>query len=387
MAKKIFDILPPKTEDKILIEKEKKAKPPFLKLGLILVIFGILGFFSFYFTKATVEIWPETRNLNFKTEIKIGEGEDIPGQFFEEEKESLMEFSSTGIIEKKEFAKGKIRVYNKSERSITLIKATRFLSAEGKQFRSLKAITIPARGYLDGVEVVAEEAGEEYNIGPSKFSVPGLVGTPLYFLIYAESLESMKGGALGKTPQVTEDDLKQAERILLEKLSEMGKESLRKNIPEGYIFLEELLKQEVLEKFPLTRAGQELKSFIFKAKIKSVALSFKKQDLEDWAKEFVYSQIEPSQKIVEGSLNLNYSVKEKEIDKGRVILSLEISAKSYSQPDFQFLKAQINGKPAIEGEYLLEKEDEISKAKIKIFPFWLKTVPKNLQRIEIELKI
>lgn len=382
MAKKIFDILPTKRKDKILIEKEKKAKLPLLKLGLILVIFLTLGFSSFYFAKAKVEIWPETRNLNFKTEIK-----NISGQFFEEEKESSMEFQSTGIIEKKELAKGKIRVYNKSEKSITLIQKTRFLSDEGKQFRSLKAITIPAKGYLDGVEVVADGAGEEYNIGPSKFSVPGLAGTSRYLLIYAESLESMKGGFLGKTPQVSEDDLKNAERILLEKLSDLGKESLRKNVPEGYVFLDELLKQEVLEKFPLTKAGQELKSFIFKAKIKSVVLSFKKQDLEARAKEFVYSQIGADQKLVEESLNLNYSLKEKDLDKGKVNLSLEISAKSYSQPDFQILKEKIKGKSAIEGEYLLEKEDEISKVKIKISPFWIKTVPQNTQRIEIELQI
>ena len=382
MAKKIFDILPPKKEKKILIEKEKKAKLPLLKLGLILLIFVILSFSSFYFSKAKLEIWPETRNLNFKTEIK-----NISGQFFEEEKESSMEFPSTGMSEKKEFAKGEIRVYNKSEKSKTLAQRTRFLSDKGKQFRSLKAITIPAKGYLDGVEVKAEEAGEEYNIGPSKFSVPGLVGTSLYPLIYAESFEPMKRGFLGKTPYVTEDDLKNAERILLEKLSELSKESLRKNVPEGYIFLDELLKQEVLEKFPLTKAGQELKSFIFKAKIRSTALSFKKADLEDFAKEFVYPQIGRDEKLIEGSLDLNYSVKEKDLEEGKVNLSLEISAKSYSQPDFQLLKAQIKGKSAIEGEYLLAKEAEISKVKIKIFPFWVKTVPKNTQRIEIELKI
>jgi hypothetical protein len=385
MPKKIFDILPPE-EKKILIEKEKKAKLPLLKLGFILLIFLSLSLSSFYFSRAKIEIWPEIRNLNFKTEIK-----NISGQFFEEETESPMEFPSTGIIEKKEFAKGKLRVYNNSKTSRSLVQGTHFLSDKGKQFHTLKGITIPAKGYLDNVEVEADAPGPEYNIGPSKFSVPRLAGTSLYTLIYAESFELMKGGFIGKVPQVTEEDLKNAERILLEKLSELAKESLKKNVPEGYIFLEELLKQEVLEKFPLTKAGQELKSFIFKAKIKSKAFIFKKADLENFAKEFVYSKITTgpglNQKLIEGSLNLNYSVKEKDMDKGKLTLSLEISAQSYSQPDFPLLKDRVKGKSVIEAEYLLEKEEEISKVKIKVFPFWVKTLPKNVQRIEIELKI
>lgn len=395
MEKKFFDILPPKSarakeKKTTLVYQEERSKLPGLKLGLILVILISFGIFSyFYLSKAEIEILPETQNVNFKTEVKISQFEQksIPGEFLIEEKELSKEFPSSGIIEKKKFAKGKIRVYNKSEKSRALIKGTRFLSAEGKQFRSVKEITLPAKGYLDGVEVAAGGAGEEYNIGPSKFSVPGLAGTSLYTLIYGESLESMKDGFLGKAPQITEDDLKQGERILLEKLFSEGKDSLKKGVGEDYILLDELLKQEVVEKFPLAKAGQELKSFVFKAKIKSTGFIFKKADLESFARDFVYSQMEPGKKLVEKSLNLNYSVKEKDLEKGRVILSLEISGKTYSEPDFQILKEKIKGKSAVEGEYFLEKEPGISKAKIKLWPLWVKRVPQNDEKIEMRLKV
>ena len=405
MAKKFFDISPLeqsgklKVEKKVLIYREKKGKLPHLVIGLILVIL-IMGliFFSFYFSKAEVEIWPETKDISFKTEIKIDEkteeiGPDlwfkqksIPGQFLEKEKEFSREFPSSGVIEKKGFAQGKIRVHNNSRKPITLIRDTRFLSDKGKQFHSLKRITIPARSYLDGVEVKAAAPGKEYNIGPSKFSVPGLAGTPLYILIYAESFEPMKGGFLEKAPQVTQDDLKQAEQILLEESFRQGKESLKKAVAEDYILLDDLLEQEVIEKFPLAKVGQELSTFVFKAKIKSTGFIFKKADLESFAREFIYSQIEPNKKLVEKSLNLNYLVEERDLGQGRVILSLEISAEVYSELNLYVLKEKIRGKSAVEGEYFLEKTPEILKAKIIISPFWVKNVSQNERRIEMDLK-
>jgi hypothetical protein len=400
MTKKFFDISAPKQmarakEEKITpVYQEKESKKSVFKLGLILVILISAGTFSyFYFSKAEVEILPETKNVNFKTEVKIdkrtGEAGYIPGKFIEEENESSMEFPASGIIEKKDFARGKIRVNNKSQRAITLIKNTRFLSDERKQFHSLKEITVPAKGFLDGVDVEADGPGDEYNIGPSKFSVPNLrkYSSELFYNIWAESFLPIAGGFFGKSSRVTEEDLKNAERTLSEKLFGAGKESLKTSSAEDDVLLDELLKQEIIEKFPLAQAGQELKSFVFKAKIKSTGFTFKKADLAKFAKDHIHSQTEGNKKIVEKSLNLNYSVKEKDLEQGKAVLFLEISADIYSEPDFQNLREKIKGESAIEGEYFLEKEQGISKAKIKLWPFWVKRVPQNDEKIEILLRV
>ncbi len=402
MPKKFFDILPPKSEAKVkkernvLVYQEKKAKAINFKFWLILIILVSVGIFSYsHLPRAKVEIWPKVENINFKTEVKIAqtaketEQETLPGEFIEEEKESSMEFPSSGVIEKQDFAQGKIKVHNETKKSVTLIKNTHFLSDEGKQFHSLKEITIPAEGYLDGVDVVADGAGEEYNIGPSKFSVPNLrkYSSDLFYNIWAESLEVMKGGFVGKSAKVTEGDLKNAENALLEKLLSSGKDSLKAKVGEDSILLDDLLKLEVIEKFPLTKAGQEIKSFVFKAKIKSTGFIFKKADLEKFAEDYIYSQIEAGKKIVDKSLNLNYSVKERDLEQGKIVLSLEISAQIFSDPDNQILIEKIKGKSAVEAEYFLEKEDEISKAKIELWPFWVKKVPQNNEKIEFKLEI
>ncbi len=395
MIKKFFDISLPKyrgskKESAILIYQEKKGTGPILKIGAILVILVTTGIFAeIALPKAEVEIWPKMENLNFRTEANAGQDEAIPGKFFEEEKEASKEFPSSGILEKKELARGKIKVYNKSQKPITLIKNTHFISDEGKQFHSLKGFTVPSKGYLDGVEVEADAAGDDYNIKPSKFSVPNLkkYSQELFFAVWAESLEPMKGGFLGNSPQVSEDDLKNAERILLEKLLAEGKDSLKTTVSRDYIMLEEAWKQEVVEKFPLAKAGQETNSFLFKAKIESKVFAFKKSDLENFSRDFVFSQIEPSKKLLAQSLNLNYSIKEKDLDNGKITLNLEISAKDYQDVDPQILKEKIRKKSAVEGKIILEGEKEISKAEIKLWPFWVKKVPQNDQKVKIKLNL
>ncbi len=402
MAKKIFDILPPdeKTRNKqkrlVFRSQSKRAGRRFGLFWILLVliggVFSLCFLYSFRFSRAEIKILPKTDRVSFDTEVSIRKDiEDvsltdgaIPGKFVEGEKELSMEFASSGKVAKKKYARGEIRVYNKYYQSVSLRKNTHFRSDGGKEFYTLKQIKIPANGYLDGVEVVADEPGSEYNIGPSKFSVPKLrkYSQRLFMDVYGESTEPMKGGFLGEVPEVKEEDLKNAEKILLEKLFAQGKESLKRSLPQDCVLLDDLIKQEVVEKSPLAKAGQELKSFVYKARISSRGFVFKKADLEKFSYQFIQSQI-GDKKIVEGSLDLNYSVEQKDLKEGNVLISLRASAETYSLPDFGQLKKKAKGKSATEAEYLLEKEEGISKVKIKLFPFWSRIVPQKEQKIEI----
>lgn len=423
MAKKFFDITSPSAssgergeariksrpkpggliEEPVFIYQKKKNRGKGLMLGAALGIFVAAGAFlsQFYLSKAEVEIWPETKKLNFKTEIAVDAGYNEPsssrlaqkiiaGKSLTEEKETSKEFLASGIVEKKEFARGKIKINNKSKNPITLIKNTRFLSDEGKQFHSLKESTVPAKGYLDGVDVEADAAGEEYNIGPSKFSAPNLrkYSSTLFYDIWAESSAAMAGGFSGKAPQVTEEDIKNAEAEILEKLFADGKGSLSNAArAQDYILPEEAMKQELIEKLTFAKAGQETKSFIFKAKIKSSGLAFKKSDAEKLSQDFVYSQIGLDKKLVEKSLNLNYTVKENNLGEGKIIIGIEISGDIYQDMDMRGLKDKLKGRSAFDGKNFLEKDEEISRVEVNLWPPWVKRVPKNNEKIEIELKL
>ena len=199
MPEKISDIyfpktspdLEPKTESpqKIPRQKSPRQKLPkrrnFLPLFFgVIIILVIVLFAVFSLSQAKIEIWPETKLLSFQERIEVNtnaespdfEGKVFPGKGFEIELEESQTFSSSGKTLQGTKAKGVIQVYNAySKDPQVLVANTRFISAEGKLFRSLKRVVIPGGTYdtknkltpgiLD-IEVVAAETGEEYNIGP-----------------------------------------------------------------------------------------------------------------------------------------------------------------------------------------------------------------------------
>ncbi len=86
---------------------------------------------------------------------------------------------------------------------------TRFLALDGKIFRLTKGITVPGAKIVEGkiipssieAAVIADQPGEAYNIGPvSRFSIPGLKGTPKYEAFYAESKADINAISFIRTP-------------------------------------------------------------------------------------------------------------------------------------------------------------------------------------------
>jgi len=101
-------------------------------------------------------------------------------------------------------ASGTIIVFNEySSDSQLLIASTRFLSSNGKIFRTTKNIYVPGTktendeiipGSID-VEVLADYWGDEYNIGSSDFTISGFKGTAKYTDFYGKSNTAMSGGS------------------------------------------------------------------------------------------------------------------------------------------------------------------------------------------------
>ena len=247
-SKKFFDIRPPKRIQKLKFEDippKRKAFPfpktfplaktfPFPKkiLALVLSLFCVSVIFLHLGARAEIEIWPKAESFSAQSDLLVDEKiskadfskEMIPGFSFSKEKTISQEFSATGILGKEGRASGQIRVYNNYHLPQTLVATTRFISADGKLFRSKEAVNIPAGQYLN-VEVEAAELGPEYNIKPSTFSIPGLLGSPRYTAVYGKSFSSMEGGYVGEASQVTKNDLEKAKDNLYEKLTAILKKN------------------------------------------------------------------------------------------------------------------------------------------------------------------
>ncbi len=412
MPKKFYDIIPLSGKKRVPLKKSslaeqpkekrkpRKSKKVFLKslifslLGLIVIV--ILGFL--FFSGIEVEIWPKTESLEFDYQVSLKRelGGELPGQSFDVKKTKEKEFSSTGKKIKEAKATGTIRVYNAhSTYSQSLLPNTRFVSSDGKLFKSIKREMISGGRYEGGkfvsgysdIEVKAAEAGEGYNIGPSTFSIPGFAGTAKYTTFYGKSFTDMTGGFKGEVAQITQGDLDRAREDLVSELKEENFQFLKDALPEDYTLLFDTLSHEVLNTNSSKEAENEGESFNYQVELKSQCLAFNKKEMRSFVKEVIHSKISEDMEIQEESLNTGFSLKSLDLEKGEVVLDLDIRAKIFSKIDLEKVKKSISGQTLNEVRLFLENLPGIEKIEVKSWPFWRRRFPDNIKDVELKLVI
>lgn len=425
MVKKIIDIIPPER-----VKKEKKTFPtskkrefklpklsfPALDISGIFLEFKkkqflfwatlfLLGILSvFILPKAEITIEPDSEiksfdtNLTIDTKLNVADlpSAVIPGKLFMVEKEVIDEFEATGKAIEEKKAEGIIRVYNAYSTSPqVLVATTRFVSANGKLFRSIERVTIPGGHYEGGkfvpgfldIKVRADKPGEEYNIEPTTFSIPGFAGTPRYTYFYGKSFQPMTGGIKREVSVVTEEDLSEAKEKLTERVTKECNLALQEEIPPEFIAPESTQKIEIVKTSSSALAGEKVENFIFKVKAQKKAIAFKREDIQNFVKQYISFQVPAGQKLFSESLKINYFAKAVDYEAGKVTLSLSIKAIVYSDVNIEAFKEVLKGKTLNETRMFLESQPEIKKSLVSLWPFWVKKVPQDGNKIYIHLKI
>lgn len=431
MAKKIYDIKPPKLtrqsegqikdfldSDKVHIVKhaskktgarrKKEKKFLWLKIlsgaGVALLILMVYLFFKL--PKANIEIWPNVDVLSFKQTISANSFADsvdladaiIPAQYLEEEKSDNQDFPATGNASNDGKATGTITVYNKHDSlvPITLKVGTHFMSDSGKYFTILQKIVIPAGKKIGGkiipgsvdVAVEAVEGGDSYNIEPSKFVVPKLSGGAYYYSVYAESKITMTGGFAGKVKKVTDYDIQQAKDTLTKRLISEVENSLRNKVSAEYVLLNNAISSEVVDALSKTKSGTVIDNFTCQAKVKVIALVYKKADIEKFARDYIVSQMSDSNIILDKSFKIEQSASSVDIKKGKATIDLNFSAGTYQTIDRNILVSQIRNRTSSEINQIINDNlgEKISKVKVNLWPFWVTKSPNNQKVIQVNLK-
>ena len=411
-SKKFFDISPRKKEKPLATKKKvasvspkkvTKEKPaPPLKRGkkpygykIILVTLFLFVFLAALsltlFSRAEIEVRPKTKDISFEEEILASENYSeadlqekiIPGVLLVREKSVSQTFSSSGVSEESGKALGTIKVYNNYHLAQPLVATTRFVSADGKLFRSTEGITIPSGGEVD-VEVEAAEPGPDYNIKATTFSIPGLLGSPRYTAVYGESFSPMKGGFLGEASRVTKEDIERAGEGLQKTLKSLIAKELREMAGQSFSFLEESIAFETIESSCSKEEGDIGKDFECSLKMKAKGLAFEKSILDAFARELIYQNIEQPDFLKEEATVVEPFVLKSDIEEKEALLEIRIKGKTFLETEFNFLKEGLAGKSLEEAQILLENHPSTETSRIKIFPFWVQKLPNNPERIEIK---
>lgn len=248
---------PPPTTAPKEQEKEKnvviggrKAHSIFFTLGILSLVL-MIGVIAFIFLpKAEVHVTPyiivqpvDVEMMGRTGDVAGSDEASIPLRILAKDIEVISTVTTTGKssgVNQK--ARGSVIIYNTfSTEPQSLVATTRLETADGKLFRLVNGVTVPGMTNTGGQKeagviealVVADQSGEEYNIDPTTFTIPGFKGSPKYSAFSAKSTKAMIGGgdtAVSDVTVVAKVDLDTAEREVKEQAKEMFLNEMRVNL-------------------------------------------------------------------------------------------------------------------------------------------------------------
>ncbi|MFT5849581.1 MAG: hypothetical protein ACI9H6_000390 [Patiriisocius sp.] len=248
---------------------KKKGKSLFYAMIIFFVVVGGGVIASTLMGGAELTTYPKYRepNVNATFEaMRTPQPSELAYEIMTLQAEGERQVSATGQEEVKELTEGSILIYNKHQASpMRLVTNTRF-EANGLIFRIKDAAIIPgytkneAGDILPGVitaDVFADAVGEDYNLAPTRFTIPGFAGEPEFENLYAESIETFSGGFNGQRFIIDENELQTAKQALQMELRNSLLERIDAERPAGFLLFDEAVTF-TYESLPAIEYGDNL---------------------------------------------------------------------------------------------------------------------------------
>ena len=229
------------------------------------------------------------------------------------------------------------------------------------------------------VEVIADKAGQEYNVSSGKFVIVAFRekgDTERYEKIYGLSDESMHGGINGKATVVSESDYNSAKEALTQKVSKDTEEALKSQASQFKI----IDPSGVVIKNPESTAEIDDAASDFtmtvSASIKTVG--FKEEDLYKLVSE--HSRDTNNLVILPDKIELEYD-NVKLTPTGNLEFDIIVTGNGYAPIDEEELILSLLGKKEKDIRSYLQNNPDIESARVILSPFWVNKVPKNRDKV------
>lgn len=299
--------------------------------------------------------------------------------------------------EKKEIkARNEISIYNDfSSEPQRLSKKTRFMDSEGKIFfLGEQDIVVPGKeGETPGtiaVMVTAEKPGDEYNIDPTDFTIPGFKeagSLDKYEAIYGRSSKKFVGGFIGTEGFVNQDQKLQTEQELREKLQQRLEMRLSKENTDEVIIISNSAHLRYKETEFITDI--ENKTGVLSQKGTIVAVAISRSALEPYLKETYLTLENDEQAHTIDSRALDVKVAESFLDftSEPKSLTFRIDGEMLLQWDvnIEHVHQQLKGVELSQTPSLFSEMNSIDMARVDIFPPWKNNVSTTKERIQIQV--
>ena len=375
---------------------DKFRKRLFFGIGGGVLLVGLLIWMFVFAPAATVIVTAKTSPAAVAASVKLGgtaatdfKTGVIKSVMQTEKKDVVLEFDATGQKDVGEQATGTVRFTTTSLGGLGTIPAgTRLTTSGGLVFVTDQAVTLvyqPGSSNSSGTTpVTAENSGDKYNGASGSLS-----GSPSG--VSANFVGSSAGGTTKISKVVSADDIERAKGQLIGQSTETEKKALIKKFTNGEKVIDSSFTVDRAEAVSAPASGAEAPAN-GKAKL-TIPTTFTvyaipKADLESYLNESLTSQLDKdaSQKIYNtGSDKAGLSNFRKEGD----VLTVSVTSTGQIGPkiDEAAIKEQVKGKIYGEVQNTLREIDGVDEVDVKFSFFWVRTVPNNTDKIDIEFKL
>ncbi len=374
-------------------------------LGAVVLVLGLAYEGYLYVPKAVITVFAkkEVKSADIEITGDVNHSDIdydksiIPAKLMEFDEEVAKTFDATGgrnVSNQK--AGGKITIYNEfSSSPQPLVATTRFLSDDQKMFRLVQGVTIPGTTNVGGeikpgvveAEIVADEAGDAYNIDPTNFTIPGFKssGNDKYTKIYAKSEARMSGGGNGNNTikVVADKDISDAKDKMSLEINSAIKAKVKDQAAGTVILDDAIIVDEPVYRVS-NSAGETADNFEIKVQAHARALVFSENDVKKIANSVIAKLGGGKVNIDSGSLIIDYGKASVDFKAGTIDIKMHASSVMQPNIDLENLKKGILGKNNDELAEYLKTYPNIEKAEVEYFPqLFISKIPMNEKRVDV----
>ncbi|HEX8993920.1 MAG TPA: hypothetical protein VF803_01565 [Candidatus Paceibacterota bacterium] len=365
---------------------------------LLLCVIGGL-FVANFFAGAKVTVTPRQASITLPSSVAAQSDASAPVGTLSFQTAALAQtttrtIASSGTTQVNTAAQGSITIYNAySTASQTLVANTRFQTPDGKIYRIHQSVTVPgAKKNADKTlspstitaVAYADQPGPNYNIGPSRLSIPGFQKDPARYSKFYALTQGMSGGASGVQPSVSQSDLQNAENDMKQELTNKLSQALGSQVPTGFTMVHNALDVAYSD-VSITSAGDTKATVTLSAtgtepivRIADLATALAKDQVQGYGGEAVTFD-KPDTVTLTLADGTQYSA-----STDSITMTESGTQTIVWQYDSSAIAAALAGKSKSQFNQIIATfSPAVAKATASIHPFWEFSFPKDASKISV----
>jgi len=387
----------PPIEDDLKTAQNRVSRASLVKVASFCAVVLVGAFLYFYLPSASIQLFAQRQKISFSFNVSAQKNASavdvekrvIPAQFIEITKELSLPFEVKQKTTSTQKASGHLTVYNQNGTPQFMV-PSRFQSSSGNIYWSQRNINIPAKGSLD-IEVVADKPGATYNLtcttkAPCDLTVPAWKGSDNYTKIYGKATQAITGGSAGQGYIVSSQEFESAQANLRTELTAQMQKELTTRIPQGYKLLTDANHSDLADVTStpaLNNISPDGKATI-QGKMSLSTFAIKESDVKDLVNVLVKNQLDSDKQPRPETISTN--VKVNTVDAQRVSLAVNASEEVAFSINIDELKTTLVGKSEEEVRKILGDLPKVQSAQVTLWPFWVRSIPGNVDKVIITVK-